>query len=410
MEKITYLYDRIWNMTKIPVRYIDKLGLSVLYARGYEKCQDPVLCDDLLCKALLKKTAKNTIPILVFEDVVFVYGIFMDAKDNYVILGPICLEPTKSNLIPKYLQRHSLKSEYGQMNFSTLDVLCSALAITYFMLTGEMVREIDIMLNDKDLKNNNLLQYEFQAYNLTNTEHDIPRFSYEEELNYMGYISNGQPEAIRNHLAPASIQKVGKFAQSAFKQYEYLACSAITLAARAAIQGGLEPLVAYALSDLGKQKLEKCKTINEIIALQFSIRIDFAERVKQQNQNKNASSHIERCKNYIANHLNVNFSLDDIAREAGLNKSYLSRYFSEKEGVGIQKYTQIERIKAAANMLKYSNESITAISTYLCFPSQSHFGKIFKEYMGVTPQKYRNKEKPVDFKAAVAENFSDEEE
>ena len=55
-------------------------------------------------------------------------------------------------------------------------------------------------------------------------------------------------------------------------------------------------------------------------------------------------------------------------------------------------YTRKKRIEAAANMLKYSQESIITIANYLCFPSQSHFTAVFKEFKGITPQKYRETE------------------
>ena len=39
------------------------------------------------------------------------------------------------------------------------------------------------------------------------------------------------------------------------------------------------------------------------------------------------------------------------------------------------------RIERAENLLKYSEASLTEISSeYLCFSSQSHFGKVFKVY------------------------------
>jgi transcriptional regulator GlxA family with amidase domain len=68
-------------------------------------------------------------------------------------------------------------------------------------------------------------------------------------------------------------------------------------------------------------------------------------------------------------------------------------------GMGIQQYAMIKRVETAADMLRFSDESILAVSNYLCFSSQSHFGKIFKDQMGVTPQKYRDKYKLIDLRS-----------
>jgi len=47
-------------------------------------------------------------------------------------------------------------------------------------------------------------------------------------------------------------------------------------------------------------------------------------------------------------------------------------------------------------MLRFSDTDLPSISSYFCFTSQSHFGQIFKQFKGVTPQNYRNKEKVID--------------
>ena len=48
------------------------------------------------------------------------------------------------------------------------------------------------------------------------------------------------------------------------------------------------------------------------------------------------------------------------------------------------------KINESKNLLKYTNKPIPVISTYLGFSSQSHFNKVFKKYLNVTPLKYRN--------------------
>ena len=37
------------------------------------------------------------------------------------------------------------------------------------------------------------------------------------------------------------------------------------------------------------------------------------------------------------------------------------------------------------------------IAEYVNFPSQSYFGRIFKEKKGMTPRQYREKYKPAEF-------------
>lgn len=60
------------------------------------------------------------------------------------------------------------------------------------------------------------------------------------------------------------------------------------------------------------------------------------------------------------------------------------------------------RVERAANLLVYSEESISYIAEYVRFPSQSYMGRVFKKYMGMTPQKYRDKYKPREFATSDA--------
>ncbi|MFR8019983.1 MAG: helix-turn-helix domain-containing protein [Mediterraneibacter gnavus] len=81
----------------------------------------------------------------------------------------------------------------------------------------------------------------------------------------------------------------------------------------------------------------------------------------------------------------------------GVSESHLSRIFKKETGESIQKYSMHMRIERAENLLKYSEASLTEISEYLCFSSQSHFGKVFKVYKNMTPKQYRDYYKSPEF-------------
>ena len=107
----------------------------------------------------------------------------------------------------------------------------------------------------------------------------------------------------------------------------YRTCTSICLASRAAIEGGLDPSTAYAMSDVYLQRLEQCKDILEITYLHSEMRLNFAKQVRQLLQNRSGISYVEKCKVYINKNLNVSFALDDIADMIKINKRYLSRIF-----------------------------------------------------------------------------------
>ena len=104
---------------------------------------------------------------------------------------------------------------------------------------------------------------------------------------------------------------------------------------------------------------------------------------------KDKNPHINRCKNYVFSHLHEMISVPDIAKELNLNANYLLGLFHQCEKISLTDFIRREKMNLAKNLLAYSRYSSSEIATYLGFSSQSHMGKIFKEYTGMTPYQYR---------------------
>lgn len=239
-----------------------------------------------------------------------------------------------------------------------------------------------------------------QQYMLERSENGDAHVSYQEEQILLNHIRTGDLEALEESYAKASaenLRRLGRMSDSPLKQLEYACCSFVTLATRAAVEGGLDANTAYSISDVYLQRLAKCLTAADILALLGEVQFGFAKAVRSARQEKSRISYLEQAKDYIATHLNQEFDLGTMAREIGVNPSYLSRKFKEYESMGIAEYTRRRRIQAARNMLKYSDASIASIAQYLCFHSQSYFGAVFRECTGLSPGKYRALEKVTDF-------------
>ncbi|MCL2827156.1 MAG: AraC family transcriptional regulator [Oscillospiraceae bacterium] len=231
--------------------------------------------------------------------------------------------------------------------------------------------------------------YEKDMYLTENAEQDITR-TYEQERLYLQRIKTGDVEAILAKREGRQVEiHMGRLAETPLKNFEYMVCGAITLATYAAIDGGLDPASAYAMSDLYLRRLELCRESAEMQQLYDEVELVFAQQVHQVRQNRSAASYVEMCKLFIDQHLTKSFTLDDIAAALNVNKSYLSRRFAQEAGMRIMEYARQKRIEGAAYMLKYSDKTISAIAAYFSFPSQSHFGNLFKQVMGSTPLKYR---------------------
>lgn len=110
---------------------------------------------------------------------------------------------------------------------------------------------------------------------------------------------------------------------------------------------------------------------------------DVASNVSQKHQV------IYTVADYISKHYTKSLSLESLSNDFFLSKYYLCRSFKEVTGYGINEYIHIHRIQRAKQLLEETNLSISEISQNLGYESLTHFEKIFKTYMTISPLKYR---------------------
>lgn len=401
MNKTFYILERVFRMTNFPVRYYDNTCKVVFFAGVFNPSEDPLEADLKLRDKIINHIRKSETPFLDFEgDVTF--GGCKGIMDGFIIVGPVCRH--KLNEVKKweYAKKHNLSIEKLQIQRGTIDQLCSILCLVYNEITGKEIIEQDI-ISAKMITDTLPLEQPDQllSYEMDYAEQEKPRFNYSEEQRFMRFVRNGDTDSIRAALGDSihlfDENMVGNLAHTTFKQYEYMACSLIVLVSRAAIEGGINSLSSYLLADLYMQQLGKCTDVSEMMKLMMKVIQEYTERVRVNREEQSQSGYVEECKRFVMAHLNKPFQVRDISKEIGIDRTYLSKKFSQSEGIGIQQYARKKRVEAASNMLKYSIESILAISNYLCFTSQSYFGKVFKEETGYTPQQFRNKYQLYDF-------------
>lgn len=87
-------------------------------------------------------------------------------------------------------------------------------------------------------------------------------------------------------------------------------------------------------------------------------------------------------------------SLNVVASELDLNKSYLSRVINSELETGFSDYVNRLRIEEAKNCMavpKFSHYSLVSIGLEVGFNSKSAFNTAFKKHTGLTPSEYREK-------------------
>ena len=93
---------------------------------------------------------------------------------------------------------------------------------------------------------------------------------------------------------------------------------------------------------------------------------------------------------YVYNHYNLDLSVDYLADQVCLAPSYLSHIFKKETGENLGKFIKRVRMEKAKDMLENTHERIVAIAVAVGYSNVSYFCQSFREYYGISPQKYRN--------------------
>lgn len=92
---------------------------------------------------------------------------------------------------------------------------------------------------------------------------------------------------------------------------------------------------------------------------------------------------------YLEEHYAQDVSLDLLASVLGYNKSYLCVAFKKDTHSTILDFLNMIRIRRAAELIVYSDHSLTQVAELCGFSSDSHFNRVFVKYVGITPGQCR---------------------
>ena len=104
-----------------------------------------------------------------------------------------------------------------------------------------------------------------------------------------------------------------------------------------------------------------------------------------------ASYKLRRIIDYIEAYLDTDLSLEAMAKQAGMSRYYFASQFKQAMGISPYQYVVRQRLKRARKLLEEKQRSLLQIALDCGFASQSHFNKVFRQHVGTTPKKYREK-------------------
>ena len=101
------------------------------------------------------------------------------------------------------------------------------------------------------------------------------------------------------------------------------------------------------------------------------------------------SFYVDNALAYIEQNYQGDITVEDIARNAGLNRSYFGKVFRDAMGVSPQQFLIGFRIEKACELLKLSNLSVGEGGRAVEYPNQLHFSRAFKNARGLSPRAWR---------------------
>ena len=226
-------------------------------------------------------------------------------------------------------------------------------------------------------------------YERKETESFHDTYFFEQE--YYGLVERGDVAGLEAMIRNIPRINEGKIASDSVRQAKNIFISAIALVTRRAIAGGLDIETAYQLSDLYIQEAERMSDASSITLLNATAVMDFTKRVAENKIPKGMHPDIYKAIQYIANHVNQPISVESVGAHIGIDRSSLSRKFKKELSFNISDYIMRRKLEEAKSLLKFTDKSISEISEYLCFSTQSYFQNVFKKKYGMTPKEYRLK-------------------
>ena len=119
-------------------------------------------------------------------------------------------------------------------------------------------------------------------------------------------------------------------------------------------------------------------------------------RIRQQEEPENAlpvlpNSVIYPAVSYIHQHPKEKISMQSMADLCHLSPSYFSRIFQRDVGENFNEYVNHQKVLQAKDMIRNTNQSISAIASSLGFRDTSYFIQVFKKFENITPQEYKTR-------------------
>ncbi|HPF88006.1 MAG TPA: helix-turn-helix domain-containing protein [Candidatus Limiplasma sp.] len=338
---------------------------------------------DFLARVFAKVPLLADVPVLISFAQFFQLAL-IPVNGNTLIIGPVSLAAQTGNIFFIYEAIQTVpecvRVEYAQF--------MAAVVLLAHSLTGRMFSpEEFIALTDEQPQRSAYEEPDSTPASMLPGNSAYLGEGFEQRL--LTAIQNGDyANAMQTLSSPHGIH-LSIWSHNPVTQEKLLFISFMTMAVRAAIQGGMPSQEAFSISDEYCRRMERSDDVNQVARLLTELVKLLCLGVKNSGKYKSYSACVRSCCDYINGRLYADIDCGELPRLTGYSIRSIRQKFRSETGLTLTGYIHRKRIAEAKHLLRYTSYAIADIGASLGYSSQSHFSKLFRQYTGVTPNQYR---------------------
>ena len=157
---------------------------------------------------------------------------------------------------------------------------------------------------------------------------------------------------------------------------------------RATIDFGADINLVFSINDSFIKALDRVNDTDELNSWLIDLLNRFMDCTFNFERVRSADL-IHKIYDYIRTNIDKKITLEEISKQVFLSKNYISSIFKEYTGQSLTSYVNMVRINKSKKLLLEEDCSLAQIAGLCGFDDQSYFTNVFKNIVGVSPNKYR---------------------